>query len=117
MTAAMSAMLDVSVPERGFVALILRHSAVTHRVRLQVQPRPAHVSVPERGFVALIPASARRRSARRSLHVDSFSPRAGIRGFDTDEAPYDLSWQCPADEVSVPERGFVALIPSRIQSH
>jgi hypothetical protein len=40
-----------------------------------------------------------------------FSPRAGIRGFDTHlpgPGPLDLRLDGP---VSVPERGFVALIP------
>ena len=44
---------------------------------------PTTVSVPERGFVALILAtiSERRRWLTPALR---FSPRAGIRGFDTD---------------------------------
>ena len=121
----------VSVPERGFVALIrLRHAAVS----LATLP---NVSVPERGFVALIlvkitrsactsgqtPSFSPRAGIRgfdtrsrsccyvtRMASMNSFSPRAGIRGFDTRTfATRDLQ-RTPAEQVSVPERGFVALI-------
>jgi hypothetical protein len=44
------------------------------------------VSVPERGFVALILSASGHRDAAESVlcsHRSGFSPRAGIRGFDT----------------------------------
>ena len=41
------------------------------------------VSVPERGFVALIRAVATTMRAQLHSELHSFSPRAGIRGFDT----------------------------------
>ena len=41
------------------------------------------VSVPERGFVALIHAIACRSVATCATGLTGFSPRAGIRGFDT----------------------------------
>ena len=47
-------------------------------------PSMPQVSVPERGFVALI-----RRGHTTELCADEpsgFSPRAGIRGFDTEDA-------------------------------
>ena len=65
----------VSVPGRGFVALIGEGCSI----------HPDHgeqyrVSVPGRGFVALIENCNHRRAAAR--RIGSFSPRAGIRGFD-----------------------------------
>jgi hypothetical protein len=99
------------------------------------------VSVPERGFVALIPKPNGQRSAERQANAakKSFSPRAGIRGFDTSgtatayksdcSTPTRFSpragirgfdtnrdqrqvWPTRGEHVSVPERGFVALILS-----
>ena len=65
------------------------------------------VSVPERGFVALIPSKLRMRWIKDT--ASGFSPRAGIRGFDTD-GDADHHRHVHVQEVSVPERGFVALI-------
>ena len=67
------------------------------------------VSVPERGFVVLIlPSGEEKARCRRSR----FSPRAGIRGFDTSGRGYRVG-AAAAEVVSVPERGFVALIRDR----
>ena len=66
----------VSVPERGFVALI-------PVAEPDADAQAYDVSVPERGFVALIRCYA---GGRTGAGRRRFSPRAGIRGFDT--------WQC-----------------------
>ena len=76
-----------------------------------MQRRSDDVSVPERGFVALIP---KLESSVISISCTRFSPRAGIRGFDTPvvaQQPEDCSQGCI---VSVPERGFVALILTEV---
>ena len=51
--------------------------------------RASEVSVPERGFVALIPIQAFAVHQAEEPNQDSFSPRAGIRGFDTCAAFYN----------------------------
>jgi hypothetical protein len=65
------------------------------------------VSVPERGFVALIPSGER---VGAGCSEQCFSPRAGIRGFDTVVVKSTTGTGYDITGVSVPERGFVALI-------
>jgi hypothetical protein len=69
---------EVSVPERGFVALI--HPRCVNSGGTVSE---STVSVPERGFVALIRVTVRNTAGRMTIGLPSFSPRAGIRGFDT----------------------------------
>ena len=76
-TSSRSGFVHVSVPERGFVALI--HTGRPPSVSTSVSEW-CDVSVPERGFVALIRGLA---IATAMFAERRFSPRAGIRGFDT----------------------------------
>jgi hypothetical protein len=75
----------VSVPERGFVALIRDRTAGRESARF----RRGGVSVPERGFVALILSTVR--CTKGGIVLIGFSPRAGIRGFDTQPTPLKSS--------------------------
>ena len=105
-TDAVRLVRQVSVPERGFVALIQRHSPEDG-----CSAMICTVSVPERGFVALIHVSRYADMVLRMTNL-RFSPRAGIRGFDTQlpEHVRRLRESGATLTVSVPERGFVALI-------
>jgi hypothetical protein len=88
----------VSVPERGFVALIRDRGRVARGLAAEDR-----VSVPERGFVALIRCQFA--GDVHSCPVHRFSPRAGIRGFDTTDpccvptpVPSGVPFQSPSGD-------------------
>ena len=90
----------VSVPERGFVALIRGPGA-------GVIPSPGHMCFSPRAGIRGFDRLHRHCG---SGSPTSFSPRAGIRGFDTTYLTLTYLQVSRVDAVSVPERGFVALI-------
>ena len=96
------ARFGVSVPERGFVALIVDDDVASPYDPPSFSPR-AEI----RGFDT---GSTAPKYMVYAGQLYSFSPQAGIRGFDSGVDAYLTQALNPGHTVSVPERGFVALI-------